>query len=332
MPLDIFVTPGEFLSLEESDGISAIASSRARLTESGWREASAALQRCVGLTGVLMLQENNLHSQLVCETWAALPTRLASLAIRPTPATVFVTRSEDITREVLHSATDRGTYAPLWRFLVEFSKGQVSIESRAAECHQRFVEMTDPPRDDDKDWLPGLLSSPTRHDLEWVFRELKLIRPSDLCGKGVSLPDSPAVFAGLWLLHGDATESHRYSQSIEDEGRHRCGNFWHAIMHRQEPDYGNSKYWFRRVGQHPIFPELARRADELIVADGSDAVRRWRGELGLPSGCDPLAFVDWCEAATREADARQINLIRRIQFVEMHLLLRESFADATRST
>jgi hypothetical protein len=28
--------------------------------------------------------------------------------------------------------------------------------------------------------------------------------------------------------------------------------FWHAIMHRREPDAANSKHWWRQVGTLPV--------------------------------------------------------------------------------
>ena len=71
-----------------------------------------------------------------------------------------------------------------------------------------------------------------------------------------------ACIAGLWLLWDYLDESHHVSQSLETPE----GSYWHGIMHWREPDYGNSKYWFRRVGQHAIFPQLAVQARQLATA------------------------------------------------------------------
>src|SRR5262245_45894685 len=57
-----------------------------------------------------------------------------------------------------------------------------------------------------------------------------------------------ACLAGIWLHHDFLDESHAISQEI----RTATGSYWHAIMHRREPDAENSKYWWRRVGDHPV--------------------------------------------------------------------------------
>ena len=84
---------------------------------------------------------------------------------------------------------------------------------------------------------------------------------------GAGLP--PACAAGLWLRFDFLDESHVISQ--EDESA-PDRNFWHAIMHRREPDAWNSKYWWRRVGPHP-----ALRADPFAFVDRVEACIRGRG-------------------------------------------------------
>src|SRR4029079_11488334 len=68
-----------------------------------------------------------------------------------------------------------------------------------------------------------------------------------------------ACRAGLWLAFDFLDESHAISQDLETAG----GSFWHAIMHRREPDASNSKYWWRRVGEHPVFASLTEAAARL---------------------------------------------------------------------
>lgn len=105
--------------------------------------------------------------------------------------------------------------------------------------------------------------------------------------------------AGLWLAFDFLDESHKLSQDIDTPE----GSFWHAILHRREPDASNSKYWWRRVGTHTVFQELAIAAAVLGHGQPGDA---W----------DPFAFVDRCEKTrgTGSAEEQTCQLVQRAEW------------------
>ena len=108
-----------------------------------------------------------------------------------------------------------------------------------------------------------------------AYDRLRAAGPARLF-EGARAPE--AAFAGLYLYFSCLDEAHTTAQEIPTAD----GSFWHAIMHRQEPDPGNSGYWFQRVGAHPIFPALRESAAEI----GVDFGPRW----------DPFAFIDTASA------------------------------------
>lgn len=130
-----------------------------------------------------------------------------------------------------------------------------------------------------------------------------------------------ACLAGLWLYFDFLDESHAISQELHTPE----GSYWHAVMHRREQDFGNSKYWFQRVGQHAIFPALARQAATLTQADTAypTAARL----LMTPDAWDPYAFVDLCAAAV-QGQGPMTAVCECIQHAEWRFLFAHCYQQA----
>ena len=111
---------------------------------------------------------------------------------------------------------------------------------------------------------------------------------------------APLLRAGLYLYFDCWDEAHNTAQDIDNAE----GSYWHAIVHRQEPDASNSGYWFRQVGAHPIFPALKIRAAEIGIPTGS----RW----------DPIAFIDYCASAM--PGSPEEHKAQEVQLAEWQLL------------
>jgi hypothetical protein len=125
-------------------------------------------------------------------------------------------------------------------------------------------------------------------------------------------PDAPApeaALAGLWLYFSCLDESHKVAQDVNTLD----GSFWHGIMHRQEPDAGNSGYWFRRVGSHPVFAALHGAAGEILQRSAPSGFK-------LGSRWDPFAFIDFCDEARQRPGSDEERLAQEIQRAEWQLL------------
>jgi len=108
---------------------------------------------------------------------------------------------------------------------------------------------------------------------------LQKLSIDDLFPAGVSDDEmAQCSLSGIWLLHNFLDKSHDISQEIHT----REGSFWHAIMHRLEGDFWNSKYWYRKVGKHSVYNAI----DE---------------------GWNPEDFVDQCEAASDSGSLAELQ-------------------------
>jgi hypothetical protein len=112
----------------------------------------------------------------------------------------------------------------------------------------------------------------------------------------LALPKS--CLAGLWLYFDFLDLAHSICQVLETP---EC-NCWHAILHRREPDAWNSKYWWKRVGEHPVLRKL----------------REYSPTLGY-TFTTPERFVDFCESV-RETGSAEEKIAQQVQILEWQLL------------
>ena len=131
--------------------------------------------------------------------------------------------------------------------------------------------------------------------------------------------DANAMLAGLWLWHDWLDESHHISQSLESP----TGSFWHAIMHRREGDFSNSKYWYARCQNHPILQQMANNATQILHSLPAD-----KAYLRLMSGgWNPNAFVDLVDSVEEDEKNPKHATAISLQQLEWRLL----FDHCTRS-
>ena len=77
----------------------------------------------------------------------------------------------------------------------------------------------------------------------------------------VKRPDEArCALAGLWLYVDELDRAHRIVQEIPTPG----GSFWHAVVHRREGDFSNSKYWYARCVDHPVARSLEPGGPALV--------------------------------------------------------------------
>lgn len=149
-----------------------------------------------------------------------------------------------------------------------------------------------------------------------------------LAGLKLASAERQCVMSGVLLLWDFLHASHEISQKMEGRGTPRTADYWHAIMHRREPDAGNAAYWFRRVGSHPALDLMTAKTESWMVDTGaSDEERNLVRRTVLRNAqFDPFAMIELSNLALRKPGQLEDRTLRRIQYLEILNLLSWSMA------
>jgi len=103
------------------------------------------------------------------------------------------------------------------------------------------------------------------------------------------------IKSALYLWNDNIHQAHLIAQQINNAD----GSLCHAILHRREGDFSNSKYWLRHSGNHPAFKPIQK----------------------THPGWDPYQFVDQCEDAIENQNKNVIKNLETIQYSEINSVI-----------
>jgi len=143
------------------------------------------------------------------------------------------------------------------------------------------------------------------------------VKPEELLSRPVNSPQAAqALLAGLWLWHDGLEECHRIVQDSPEGEMGRTYSFWHAIMHRREGDFSNSKYWYARAAGHPALATLTASVGGIVDRAPADkALLRV-----VASGWNPNAYVDLVEIVSRNENDSRLAIAVQLQQLEWRVL------------
>lgn len=122
-----------------------------------------------------------------------------------------------------------------------------------------------------------------------------------------------AVVSGLLIWNDCEEEAHSLAQNIPTSE----GSYFHAIIHRREPDIWNSGYWFGKVGEHPVFPLIY----DFIAQNFSENLK---SRILKKDRWDPELFNKVVEEAQKTGNPADSELTK-IQHAELLFLIAHSY-------
>ncbi len=158
--------------------------------------------------------------------------------------------------------------------------------------------------------VTGLGRLEAKHLLDDVAPEQLFPDPKAMPGRD----KARCVLSALWLWHDWLDECHTICQAVHTAE----GSFWHAVMHRREGDFSNSKYWYAKCAGHPVLAAIAANAADVLHKQPAD---KQLLRLTFSGTWNPNAFVDLVESVHEapETDPKRQAAVA-LQQIEWRLL------------
>jgi hypothetical protein len=108
--------------------------------------------------------------------------------------------------------------------------------------------------------------------------------------------NAPSLVKGvLHLLNDDLEAAHEEAQKNKGPD----ASYLHALVHRRQGDFSNSRYWLRSVREH----------------------RAWHVMRATEPDWDPRKFLAWCESCAEGCPNKSCDKLEALQLREMIALL-----------
>ncbi len=163
------------------------------------------------------------------------------------------------------------------------------------------------------------------------LQALKALTPASLLDTTIINEEAGrAVLCGLYVACDGFEEAHELAQGIPSY----LGSWWHAMLHRREPDASNSAYWYRRVkAPAQVYEALGRAALDVVTGSKDSSLKKLGDALRRSGRWEPLVFVEACEQArSSRSPTAALETLLRLQELEWRRLLDHGMALATGKT
>ncbi len=137
---------------------------------------------------------------------------------------------------------------------------------------------------------------------------------ADLVEQDKKSAKTPLIQSALYLCFDCFEEAHNIAQDHEGP----IGNWLHAILHRREPDAGNSKYWYARVhAPAKVYEGIGNKALADLKENPASELESLVKKMEKSKTWEPEAFVDLCDRFRQEdSDSPAYRTLAKIQEIE----------------